>query len=366
MVDSIIKNYYEKTKLNYQILNGIADLVRVIDTNNSVVFVNKAMEETLGYNVEAKCCNFDKSFLKSDITRRTLETGEIIQREENLDGKSYSVKCSPIIGARGEIIGAVEVFRNTTYEKKLQREIINRNKQMTVEMIQASKIQKALLPEKGFLANLELDYIYSPSDMLSGDMFDVFKINNDNIGIYVADVVGHGFASSMVTMFIRILIRNLSVVKLLNPSRTLGEVNKRFSLLNLDIEIYFTFFYGVYNKKTGKFIFSNAGHFPSPLLFDGENLVNLETTGFPISRFFSGVEYENYYINLDCSNKILFMTDGITEAENREKEPFGTEIIGRVLRENSVDELKTINNELMNFLYADQKDDMTALLIKVW
>lgn len=366
MMDSIIKNYYEKTKLNYQILNGIADLVRVIDTNNSVVFVNRAMEETLGYDTETLTCNLNQTFLKSDITRRTLETGEIIQREENLDGKSYSVKCSPIIGARGEIIGAVEVFRNTTYEKKLQREIINRNKQMTVEMIQASKIQQSLLPEKGFLSNLEIDYMYKPSDMLSGDMFDAFKINNDNIGIYVADVVGHGFASSMVTMFIRLLIRNLSVAKLLKPSKTIGEVNKRFAILNLDIEIYFTFFYGVYNKKTGKFIFSNAGHFPSPLLYDGENLVNLETTGFPISRFFAGVEYEDYYINLDCSDKILFMTDGVTETENRKKEPFGTERIGKILKEKSVDELELINKELMDFLYAEQKDDITALLIKVW
>lgn len=365
-MDSVNKDYYEKNKLNYQILNGIADLVRVLDTSNTVVFVNRAMEETLGYDTKTLTCDINQSVLKSDITRRTLETGEIIQREENLDGQSFSVKCSPILGAHGEIVGAVEVFRNTTYEKKLQQEIIDKNKSMTVEMRQASKIQQSLLPEKGFLDNLELDYMFKPSNMLSGDMFDLFKINNDNIGVYVADAVGHGFASSMVTMFIRLLIRNLSASKLLKPSKTLSEVNKRFALLNLDIEIYFTFFYGVYNKKTGKFTFSNAGHFPSPMLYDGENLINLETSGFPISRFFTGVEYDDYYINLNCSDKILFMTDGITEAENRKKVPFGTDKVGEILKDNSVDELKIINSELDSYVWADQKDDMTALLVKIW
>lgn len=365
-MDSVNKKYYDKNNLNFQILNGIADLVRVLDSYNRVIFVNRAMEETLGYDTKTLTCDINQSVLKSDITRRTLETGEIIQREENIEGQSFSVKCSPIIGAKGEILGAVEVFRNTTYEKRLQQEIIDKNKSMTVEMMQASKIQKSLLPEKGFLDNLELDYMFKPSNMLSGDMFDVFKINNDNIGVYIADTVGHGFASSMVTMFIRLLIRNLSAAKLLRPSKTLNEVSKRFALLNLDIEIYFTFFYGVYNKKTGKFTFSNAGHLPSPILYNGENIIDLETSGFPISRFFTGVEYDDYYINLNCSDKILFMTDGITEAENRKKIPFGTEKISEILKDKNIDELKVINKELESYLWADQKDDMTALLVKVW
>lgn len=365
-MDSVSENYYEGTKLNYQILNGIADLVRVLDAENRVIFVNKAMSETLGYDTETLICSINQSVIKSDITARTLETGEVIQREESIDGKSFSVKCSPIVGAKGEIIGAVEVFRNTTYEKKLQKEIIDKNKLMTVEMRQASKIQQALLPEKNFLDNLELDYLYKPSNMLSGDMFDIFKINNDNIGMYIADVVGHGFASSMVTMFIRLLIRNIPASKLLKPSKALAEVSRRFTKLNLDIEVYFTFFYGVYNKKNGTFTFSNAGHFPSPILFDGKNIINLETSGFPISRFFTGIEYEDYYINLNCSDKLLFMTDGITEAENRQKEAFGTRRVGEILRDNSVDELKILSSELQKFVKEDQKDDMTSLLVKVW
>lgn len=364
-MDSVKKNY-EDSKLNYQILNGIADLVRVLDTDNRVVFENRAMAEALGQDEGNLTCHISDSILKSEITKRTLETGEIIQREEIIDGKAFSVKCSPIVGSHKEIIGVVEVFRNTTYEKMLQKEIIEKNKSMTREMVQASKIQHSLLPDRGFLDNLQFDYTFNPSDVLSGDMFDIFKINNDNIGIYIADAVGHGFASSMITMFIKILVRNLSLSKLLTPSKTLAEVSKRFAKMNLDIEVYFALFYGVYNKKTGKFTFANAGHCPSPVIFNGENIISLETSGFPISRFFMNPTYEDYYVNLFCSDKILFMTDGITEAEDKEKEPFGTEKICEILKKNNVDELKIINEELQKFVWDAQKDDMTALLVKVW
>lgn len=363
-METMTKSYFDKAKPNYHILNGIADLIRVLDIDNNVVFLNRSMEEALG--CENGVCKISESILKSDITKRTLKTGEIIQREEIIDGHSFSVKCSPIIGADGKIAGAVEVFRDTTYEKVLQKEIIDKNKSLTYEMIQASKIQQSLLPKKGFMENIQVDYDYRPFNMLSGDIFDVFKINNDNIAVYIADAVGHGFASSMITMFIQSLVGNLSQYRLLRPSKAIAEVSRKFGELNLDIDNYFTFFYGVYNRKTGNFTFSNAGHFPCPIVYNGENIINLETSGYPITRFFTNCEYEDYIIKLNCSDKILFLTDGITETQNIKQESFGTDKICEILRKNNIDELKLIRKELNDFMWADGNDDMTALLLKIW
>ncbi|SHH22597.1 Serine phosphatase RsbU, regulator of sigma subunit [Anaerosphaera aminiphila DSM 21120] len=356
------EDIFNNAKLNSQALNSIADLIRVLNANNEVIFVNKAMDEALNCEVG----KFGDFTISSDITRRTIETAEIIQREELLCGNYFSVKCSPIFGEYGEIVGAVEVFRNITMQKSLQKEIVDKNKELTEEMISAQKIQNSLLPERGFFNNISVDYFYKPSNILSGDMFDIFKINEDNIGIYMADSVGHGFAASMITMFIRIIIRNISSYKLLSPSKTLSEVAKKFATLNLDIELYFTCFYGVYNKKLSKFTFSNAGHFPAPILFQEDGEIELESSGYPITRYFKNVKYEDNSVKIDNFDKILLMTDGVVDAQNKRKKNYGSDQVLNIIRDNSIDELKILEDDIDNFIKGKQKDDMTALLLKVW
>lgn len=352
--------------INHIVLNGIADLVRVIDKDNNVIFVNSAMKEFFGADETTMTCEpGDGFFCNVSVAQRSFRTGEIIQREEYIKGNYYSVKCSPVHSETGQIVGVVEVFRNVTMEKKLQGQIINKNKELTFEMLDAQKIQKSLIPEKGFFKNLKLDYFYSPSNILSGDLFNVFEINEDNMGIYIADVMGHGFKSSLITMFISLLFKNISTKTLLSPSRTLEEIKSRFSSLNIDPGIYFTCFYGVYNRKKDNFLFSNAGHNPCPILTRDRNSYELISRGFPISGIFDHINYEENSVDLFCGDKLLFMTDGIVETVNKNREPFGLERIADILNENSIDEINVIKEELELYKYRDQQDDITCVLFKV-
>ncbi|WP_071026318.1 SpoIIE family protein phosphatase [Peptoniphilus raoultii] len=354
-----------REKIDMQILNGIADLVRVLDDKENVVFVNEAMEKALGYDRENGICYIDESVFNPEITRRALNEGIVIQRQETVMGQIYSVKCSPILGDEGKITGVVEVFRNVTVERKLQREILDKNREMTDETLAASKIQKTVLPPKGFLKNLKIDYFFRPSNILSGDMFDVFEINKDNIAIYIADSVGHGFAASMVTMFIKSLIRTLTKDVLLSPVRTLKSLSGRFKLLKLNIENYFTCFYGVFNVKKGIFTYANAGHQPLPIKVS-YNIENLEAEGFPISGFLKNFDYQEKTVKCYSGDKILFMTDGITEAKNMEGEVYGKDRVIEILRENDIDEIKILKEDIRSFMNVGQVDDMSAVLISMW
>ena len=353
------------SKINLNILNGIADLVRVLDSNNQVIFVNSAMEELMGASAMEMTCEPDgRFFCNLSIAERTLRTGEIIQREEYIENNYYSVKCSPIFDD-DKIVAVVEVFRNITMEKKLQREIINKNKELDLEMNEAKKIQLGLLPEKGFIGGAMIDYIYRPSNILSGDMFNVFEINRDNLGIYISDTVGHGFASSQVTMFVNFMFKNLTTKALLNPSIALEEIKKKFNSINLDINIYFTCFYGVYNRRENTFKFSNAGHNPCPILTRNRTSYELVTAGLPISRMFEDTNYEDNVIDLFCGDKLLFITDGIPELKNSQGEDYGIKRLGDILNRHSVDELYEIRNDIISFTAKEPKDDMTAVLLKV-
>ncbi|MDO5715512.1 MAG: SpoIIE family protein phosphatase [Tissierellia bacterium] len=362
-----MKEYYlASQKIDYQVLNGIADLVRVLNSENKVIFVNRSMEQVLGYDIENKVCNIEGSPFNPEITERALATGQVIQREEIIDNNYFSVKCSPIIGLEGSIIGVVEVFRNITTEKKLQRELIEKNKLMTNETIAASRVQQTMLPEKGFVKNVKLDYLYMPSNILSGDIFDCFEINEDNIAVYIADTVGHGFAASMVTMFIKSVLRILPKHVLLYPGKTLKNINQRFSSLKLDIENYFTCFYGVYNRRDFTFTYANAGHLPLVMKCGEDKIEYLETEGFPISRLFVKSNYTEECIKLYCSDRLLFMTDGIIEAKNSEGKVFGLRKVEKIMLQHHIDEMKILKNELQKFLDTKQRDDMSALLLNFW
>lgn len=360
-------DYLNSKKIDHQVLNGIADPLRVLDSEEKVVFVNEAMIKILGRDLTKLTCNINENIFNPDITKQVLKRGEVIQREETLKGKVYSVKCSPILGEDGKIIGVVEVFRNVTVERKLQREIIERNRELMAETLAASQIQKTVLPPKGFLKNLKIDYIYKPSNILSGDMFDIFEINKENIAVYISDSVGHGFAASMVTMFIKSLIRMLPLEILLSPSKTLDALSNRFSLLKLDIENYFTCFYGVFNVKKGTFIYANAGHLPLPIKVSSPNdFEHLEAVGNPICRFFKEAKYQEYKVKCYAGDKILLATDGITEARNMEGQTYGIKRLEEIIIENDVDELKILKENIRSFLNIIQTDDMSAVLLKVW
>lgn len=362
-----MKNYYLKTRnIDYQILDGIADLVRVLDSKENVVFVNKVMRETLGYDTANYICDIDESIFNHAVTKRVLNSGEIIQRNEIIKGKEFSVKCSPIHDENRNIIGVVEVFRNITLQKKLQKEIIEKNNHMMTETIAASRIQQTMLPHRGFMKNIYVDYMYKPFNILSGDMFDVFEIDEDNLAIYIADSVGHGFAASMVTMFIKSIIRTLPREVLLSPTRTLEYINERFATLKLDIENYFTCFYGVYNTKKNLYNYANAGHMPLVMKISDGGITYLDAKGYPISRFFTNSSYEEHSVKCYCSDRLLFMTDGVVESRNPQKEVYGLKRVEKVMKEYSHDELKYLEEDLTKFMSGTLRDDISSMLVKFY
>ncbi len=117
--------------------------------------------------------------------------------------------------------------------------------------------------------------------MLSGDMFDIYFIDEENIGIYICDVVGHGVTASMMTMFVRQTMRAIKD-DILSPSAALTELHKRFVTLNLGADKYFTIFYGIYNIKNKQLKYSNAGHNCIPIRFNTDQVTLLKTKGgFP-------------------------------------------------------------------------------------
>ena len=353
--------------LNYNVLESMADWVRVVDYDGIIIYANKSMKESLGDDLLGMKCY--KAYGNTEpcgfcISRRSIETKETVQKEEIIYGKYFSVKSSPVLDNEGNAIAAVEVFRDVTRERKLELELIERNKKMSKDLLFAKRLQHRILPKSGIYNRLKIDYRYKPSEMLSGDMFDIYYIDEENIGIYICDVVGHGVTASMMTMFVRQTMRAIKD-DILNPSEALTELHKRFVTLDLGADKYFTIFYAVYNTKDSHFKYANAGHNCVPVKFNSDELMLLKTNGFPISLIFNEIHYEENDIKLNKGDELLFYTDGITEVKNIDGEEFGVERVIQTIKENGDNVLNSMVDNVESFRWGDQEDDFAMVLMEV-
>ncbi|NLJ98374.1 MAG: SpoIIE family protein phosphatase [Tissierellia bacterium] len=365
-------NYLEEIKekysmLNYHVLESMADWVRVVDYDGRILYANKAMKDSLGSEIEGNKCYQIHNRSKACgfcISKRSIRNKETIQKEEVIDGKFYSIKSSPVLDPNGNAIAAVEVFRDVTRERKLELELIEKNTKMSKDLLFAKRLQRRILPKKGRYNTVKIDHLYKPSEVLSGDMFDIYYIDDEHIGIYISDVVGNGITASMMTMFIRQTMRAIKD-DILSPSVALTELHKSFMTLDLKSDKYFTIFYAVYNFKNNHFVYANAGHNCIPIKYNSNEISLLKTSGFPISLVFNEIYYEESEIILNKGDKILFYTDGITEVRNFEGTELGVERLVDTIRNNEKDVLNAIVEDVEKFRWGEQQDDFAMILMEV-
>ncbi|MDD7362582.1 MAG: SpoIIE family protein phosphatase [Peptoniphilus sp.] len=353
-------------QIDTRLLDTMSDLIRIVDEDNAIVYYNRAMRIALEDQMfRDHSEGEDGGFSDFRMTARSIASGEIIQRETYVGDVYYSVKTNPIRGNDGSIVGAIEVFRDKSIEKHLQLEQIEKNRAMIEEQISASNIQHALLPKRGYNRLTCMEYYYRPAEILSGDIFDFIEIDDDHAAFYIADVVGHGFASSMMTMFISQTLRNMAPEILKDPTVAMLEIEHRFAELNFPDTMYFTIFLAVYSENEHKLTYVNAGHDCPPLLKRGENVRLLLNTGFPISSLVEASFYECRTAYLFKGDELLLYTDGITECRNKNRVQFGVKNLQKTFAETDKEPLAEIVETLRKYVHEEIVDDMTCVYLRM-
>jgi len=358
-------------KFILDILDGMDDWVRVVDRNNSVIFINRSMERDLGvYDLAGKKCYELMGCgrpCENCITDKAVFEGKSFKKEEVFNNRIFSVMCSPIIADDGNIYYAVEVLRDITKEKELEREIIKQNLKLQHDLEMAKKLQMQLLPRDVKLPFLDFSYMYQPCDDLSGDMVNIFQIDKERVGIYIADVSGHGVSASMLTIFI---ISTLNK-KTYSPARALYRLFRQYNLGDFDKDSYITIFYGIYNTRTHVFTYSNAGHNCAPVIIGKNGVKRLYMPSIPISNWVDDPRYYDSTVHIKTGDRLFLYTDGVTDQWLEEPGKITSDMyVLDMLRDNNTD-LKTVLNKICKYVYTRldsigtrQKDDITMALIQ--
>jgi sigma-B regulation protein RsbU (phosphoserine phosphatase) len=189
------------------ILDVMQDWVRVIDLNDNILYANKAMKEALGCWIVGKKC-FEiigrDTPCENCISKQAITLREPMYKEETINNRIYSVLSSPLKNVNGDIDAVVEVLRDVTNYKKMENEIRAQNEKLHKDLQMARRMQYSLLPKLSELRGIKIAYTYKPCEVVSGDFFDIFPIDDLHVGVYIADVSGHGVSSSMLTIIYKI------------------------------------------------------------------------------------------------------------------------------------------------------------------
>lgn len=358
-------------KFILDILDGMHDWVRVVDRNNSVIFMNRSMEEGMGIEDLAgkKCYELmgQSAPCENCITGMAIAEGKTHKKEEVYNNRTYSVMSSPIVADDGSINYAVEVLRDITKEKELETRILKQNLKLQQDLDMARKLQKQFLPRNIQFPGVDFAYLYNPCDDLSGDMINIFQIDRDHIGLYIADVSGHGVSASMLTVFLISILRR----KAYSPARALYRLFKQFNAGDFDKNSYITVFYAIYNTRTHLLSFSNAGHNCVPIISGADGIRRLSQPGIPISNWLDMPHYNDATTYLNPGERLFLYTDGVTDQWLGDTEKLIDDTyIMNILKDSAIDLNIALNligryvNKRLDEMNARQKDDITMALFQ--
>ncbi|WP_297376581.1 SpoIIE family protein phosphatase [uncultured Helcococcus sp.] len=352
----------------FRFLEAMEDLVRIRDENGEIMYENSSMREVVKNNLINHTKYIKSSDLFFDLYSSEKTVKETIKSEINLDGRIYAAKASPIFDENNKVEGYIEVYRDITGEKMLNNKLLEARMKIQNDILLAKNIQKSILPKNKKFRNIYFQFAHIPSDDLSGDVFDVVVIDENKIGVYIADVVGHGVSASIMTMFIRQSMRRiLQENKGFGPEETILTLKKMYSQLELDISQYFSIIYMLIDTKAKTISYVNAGHNTFPILFNGGQIAILENKGKLISNLFKDPKYEVKTLKLIEGDKILMYTDGLTETKNHEGKFFDEQRLLNWLKRNKHDSqlVDKLVDELNMFRQGSQKDDIAILLCDI-
>ena len=236
------------------------------------------------------------------------------------------------------------------------------------ELELANRIQASALP-KEFPSRKEFSVYASmtPAKMVGGDFYDFFMIDEEHLGLVIADVSGKGVPAALFMMVSSALIRQTTAGQY-SPAKILQSVNRQICARNPE-EMFVTVWLGILEIATGKLTAANAGHEYPMLKRTGESFELLKDRHGLVVGAMDGVPYRDYEVKLEPGAKLFVYTDGVSEAVNESLVQFGTDRILESLRSSEEgtprEILEAVNHAVNEFAGdAPQFDDLTMMCVE--
>ncbi len=333
------------------LMDNLPDHIYFKDRESRFIAVNRAMAALFGLEDPADVLGktdadlFAPEHAQAALRdeQEILRTGQpLVNMEEKEtwpDGHETWVSTSklPLRDPNGGVIGTFGLSRDITEKKRaeeklgaLARELREKNEALEQDLEMARELQQAMLPHryprfphhasKEEIA-VRFYHFYQPSMSVSGDFFEVLKLSDTSVGIFICDVMGHGVRSALVASTVSALVGQLRDY-LGDPGELLSRLNRALhSTLEYysEVPLFASAFYLLADLEKGELCYANAGH-PNPLRIhhsrDRTDTYPLNGSEHgPALGLFDDAVYPNSQCELSPHDTLLLFTDGLYEVE---------------------------------------------------
>jgi phosphoserine phosphatase RsbU/P len=226
---------------------------------------------------------------------------------------------------------------------------------------EARVIQHALLPKSSpFMPGFEFEALSKPADAVGGDWYDFIPLSGGRWGVALGDVAGKGMAAALL-MAATYGITCAVAEDCCTPSDVLTRVNQAVSGA-FPGERLVTMVYGVLDPATHSFTFANAGHLPPIMASNGGGQMLETGQGLPLGFPSSG--FSTTTVQLIPGTRLLFYSDGVTEAASPDGEEYGMERLVRNLKDDGITPERLLHEVRFFRRGLPFEDDATMVLVR--
>lgn len=269
--------------------------------------------------------------------RRNIQAARIMGTESPAEGASALIEAEPVDAApeqsqpsRSKLAGTpdklVEKFDDVQREMNELRDELNhlRRRDETLnfymhrldeELRLAARLQQDFLPKSlPELGGVRFHTLYRPAGYVSGDLYDVMRLDESHVGFYIADAVGHGMPAALLTMFIKHALTTKEIIRggyrLLKPSEAMSRLNDALLEQHLAHATFATALYGMINVNTLELTMACAGHPAPELLSKDGTLCPIPVEG-GLLGIFPDESYADFTTKLSPGDRLFLYTDGV-------------------------------------------------------
>ncbi len=276
---------------------------------------------------------------------------------QSIQKRSIITLCVLIIG----IAVLFLLFRRIEKNQKAYLQVENEHKLIQNEMEIARNIQRGILVHD-FIDDeqLSLHATLVPMQSVGGDLYDFYR-DGDYVTFIIGDVSGKGMPAAMFMSATMTLFR-ATVKHHLSPNVIMGEINSTLSSNN-SLMMFVTAFIGLLHLPTGQLTYCNAGHLPPLLVKDGVCRWLEMKAANVILGLDDTYQFTEQSTTLEHGEQMIVFTDGVTEAENAQKELLGFDHLLELLQNvpQPIDD-QTIFDVVCRFSNGSEQSDDIAIM----
>lgn len=201
--------------------------------------------------------------------------------------------------------------RNRAYEQLAESQ-----RNLKRELSEAAEYVRSLLPDP-LCDSIETSWRFIPSTQLGGDAFGYHWMDEDHFSVYLFDVCGHGVGAALLSISVMNVLRSQSLphTDFFDPVAVLTSLNAHFPMEKHN-NMFFTIWYGIYNKQTKRLTYSSGGH-PPAVLITGSDPEHLQCKELTTPGLVIGGLHNAEFLSASCEvedfNKLFLFSDGIYE-----------------------------------------------------